>query len=107
MKRLVNTIIQPIDKLPSSTLLIAATNHSSIINTALLRRFQLKLKFEKPNNKGLDKYYDSLLLEFPKEFRQIERSYSVYYAEAKDIAFRKVKNQIIDKEESIIDQNGK
>ena len=88
MKRLVNTIIQLIDQLPNSTLLIAATNHSSIIDTALLRRFQLKLKFEKPSSKELDRYYDFLLLEFPEEFRQIERSYSISYAEAKDIAFR-------------------
>ncbi len=100
MKRLVNTVIQLIDQLPSDTLLIAATNHSSIIDTALLRRFQLKLKFEAPNNKELDTYYDALLLQFPEEFRNVTRSYSISYAEAKDIAFRAVKNKVIEAEEA-------
>jgi len=100
MKRLVNTVIQLIDQLPSDTLLIAATNHSSIIDTALLRRFQLKLKFEAPNNKELDKYYDSLLMQFPEEFRNVARSYSISYAEAKDITLRAVKNKIIEIEEA-------
>ncbi|QXP68487.1 AAA family ATPase [Polaribacter sp. AHE13PA] len=110
MKRLVNTVIQLIDQLPNDTLLIAATNHSSIIDTALLRRFQLKLKFEAPNNKELDKYYDSLLMQFPEEFRNVTRNYSISYAEAKDITFRAVKNKIIEIEEAkeliIVRQNG-
>lgn len=100
MKRLVNTVIQLIDELPNETLLIAATNHSKVIDTALLRRFQLKLKFELPNDSQLDEYYDSLLMRFPKEFRQINRKYNISYAEAKDITFRAVKNQIIESEES-------
>ncbi|MDO7138900.1 MULTISPECIES: AAA family ATPase [Flavobacteriaceae] len=110
MKRLVNTVIQLIDQLPNDTLLIAATNHSSIIDTALLRRFQLKLKFEAPNNKELDKYYDSLLMQFPEEFRNVTRNYSISYAEAKDITFRAVKNKVIEIEEAkeliIVRQNG-
>ena len=99
MKRLVNTVIQLIDQLPNDTLLIAATNNSEIIDTALLRRFQLKLKFEKPSDSQLDIYYDSLLNQFPKEFRNIERIYNLSYAEAKDIAFRSIKNSIIRAEE--------
>ena len=75
MKRLVNVVIQLIDQLPNNTLLIAATNYSSSIDTAILRRFQLKLKFEAPGNAELDNYYDTLLLQFPQEFRNIERSY--------------------------------
>ena len=100
MKRLVNTVIQLIDQLPNDTLLIAATNHSSIIDTALLRRFQLKLKFEAPSNTELDAYYNALLLQFPEEFRNVERSYSISYAEAKDITFHAVKNKIIEMEEA-------
>lgn len=100
MKRLVNTVIQLIDQLPNDTLLIAATNHSSSIDIALLRRFQLKLKFEAPSNNELDNYYNSLLMQFPKEFTNIERSYSISYAEAKDLTFRAVKNKIIEIEEA-------
>ncbi|WP_435262741.1 AAA family ATPase [Tenacibaculum sp. nBUS_03] len=100
MKRIVNTLIQQIDQLPNETLLIAATNHSSIIDTALLRRFQLRLKFEKPSKNDLDIYYDSLLLKFPEKYRNFERSYSISYAEARDITFRNIKNRIIEEEEA-------
>ncbi|WP_299103854.1 ATP-binding protein [uncultured Tenacibaculum sp.] len=99
MKRLVNTIIQLIDFLPNNILLIAATNYSSTIDSALLRRFQLKLKFEAPNKSDLDKYYQQLLQEFPDEFRNIKRVYDISYAETKDIVHRDVKNKIIEKEE--------
>lgn len=100
MKRLVNTVIQLIDELPNETLLIAATNHSKVIDTALLRRFQLKLKFELPTEVQLNIYYDSLLKKFPEQFRNVERVYQISYAEAKDITFRAIKNAIIAAEEA-------
>lgn len=100
MKRLVNTVIQLIDELPNDTLLVAATNHSEVIDIALLRRFQLKLKYELPTEKQLDVYYESLLIQFPAEFRKVARVYNISYAEAKDIAFRAIKNAIIASEEA-------
>jgi SpoVK/Ycf46/Vps4 family AAA+-type ATPase len=100
MKRIVNTVIQLIDQLSNTTLLIAATNNSNSIDTALLRRFQLKLQFEKPSDSQLDLYYDSLLEQYPKDFGGIERQYKLSYAEAKDIAFRAIKNNIIKIEEA-------
>lgn len=95
MKRLVNALIQQIDHLPEHTLLIGATNHIHIIDTALLRRFQIKLNYELPTREGLDAYYDSLLSRFPKEINNIERHYGISYAEAKDIANQQVKANII------------
>ena len=100
MTRLVNTVIQLIDQLSIHTLLIAATNHSQVIDTALLRRFQLKLHFEKPTSSQLDVYYDALLAEYPKEFTSINRVYDISYAEAKDITLRAVKNNIINTAEN-------
>lgn len=97
MKRLVNSIIQLIDELPSDALLIAATNHSAAIDTAILRRFQLKLRFDAPDTKNLDDYYDSLLKRFPEEFRKIDRKYNISYAEAKDLTFKQVKAKLIEK----------
>ncbi|WP_452601338.1 AAA family ATPase [Pontimicrobium sp. MEBiC06410] len=100
MKRLVNAIIQLIDYLPDTSLLIAATNHSRVIDTALLRRFQLKLKFELPSNNELDHFYDTLLAQYPKEFRNLNRIYKTSYAEAKDVVYRFVKQHIISAEEA-------
>lgn len=95
MKRLVNTLIQQIDNLSNTSLLICATNHIEIIDTALLRRFQMKLKYELPKSKELDDYYDSVLGSFPKNINQIKRIYDVSYAEAKDISYKQVKSNII------------
>lgn len=99
MKRLVNTIIQLMDYLPPDTLLIAATNHVDIIDKAILRRFQLKLKFELPTPDALDEYYTELLGRYPEAYRNIERKYNISYAEAKDVVHRLVKKQIIEWEE--------
>jgi SpoVK/Ycf46/Vps4 family AAA+-type ATPase len=99
MKRLVNTIIQLIDYLPKNVLLIAATNQFSIIDTALLRRFQLKLNFEAPTVEQLDKFYDSLLAKYPERFRTITRNYHISYAEAKDNLIHAVKMMVIAEQE--------
>ncbi len=95
MRRLVNTIIQLIDYLPTDSLLICATNFYNTIDTALLRRFQIKLKFEMPNEKELDIYYDKLLTVFPVHLHDIPRNYDISYAEAKDYIQKIMKRQII------------
>ncbi|ASE61715.1 DUF815 domain-containing protein [Chryseobacterium indologenes] len=91
MRRLVNTLIQLIDYYPENALLLCATNHAEIIDTALLRRFQLKIKYEMPSAEFLDSFYDQLLDRFPEELKNIERKYAVSFAEAKDHALTAVK----------------
>ena len=71
MKRLVNALIQQIDYLSDNTLLICATNHINIIDTALLRRFQIKLNYELPTPDSLDIYYDSILSKFPAKYSAV------------------------------------
>ncbi|GJQ03688.1 AAA family ATPase [Capnocytophaga canimorsus] len=96
MRRLVNTIIQLFDYFPKQSLLICATNHIDFIDFALLRRFQLKLKFEMPTPHQLDIYYDQILTPFPEKYRKVARKYDVSYAEVKDYVHTQVKRQIID-----------
>jgi len=48
MKRVVNTILQLFDYLPQNSIVIAATNQVDMIDDALMRRFDLNLKFELP-----------------------------------------------------------
>ena len=95
MRRLVNTIIQLIDYFPADSLLICATNHYHSIDTALLRRFQIRLKFEMPDENQLDLYYDKLLERFPSHLQDIPRNYNISYAEAKDYIHTLMKKQII------------
>ncbi|MEG2101363.1 MAG: ATP-binding protein [Flavobacterium sp.] len=95
MRRLVNTIIQLIDYFPTDSLLICATNFYNSIDSALLRRFQIKLKFEMPSKNELNMYYDKILDVFPAHLQDISRKYDISYAEAKDYVHTAMKRQII------------
>ena len=96
MRRLVNTLIQLIDYFPENALLISATNHSEIIDAALLRRFQLHISFEKPSVEELNLYYDTILDAIPEHLKNFNRKYEISYAEAKDDAFTQVKSFLIE-----------
>lgn len=97
MRRLVNTLLQLIDYYPENALLICATNHPEIIDTALVRRFQMKINYILPSRDFLDEYYDHLLTKFPHELANIERRYEISFAEAKDYTFTVVKGKLIQK----------
>lgn len=106
MRRLVNTLIQLIDYFPNNALLLCATNHPEIIDTALLRRFQLRVQFEMPVKEVLDSYYSHLLSRFPKEMQGIERKYDISFAEAADHTFTLVKSELIKQLEEKQPNNG-
>lgn len=95
MRRLVNTLIQLIDYFPEKALLICATNHFDIIDQALLRRFQLRVKFELPSDEELEKYYNTLLSRFPENLKDVNRKFGVSFAEAKDDVFTQIKAKIL------------
>lgn len=100
MRRLVNTLIQLIDYYPEDALLLCATNHPEIIDTALIRRFQLKINYKMPSKDFLDTFYDNLLSKFPEDLRNLERKYGISFAEAKDHTFTVVKGNLIKKLEA-------
>lgn len=100
LRRLVNSIIQLIDYYPKNALLICATNHVELIDKALLRRFQLRINFEMPNQQVLDRYYDSILADFPENLKKINRKFAISFAEAKDDALTQVKELLIDELEN-------
>lgn len=107
MRRLVNTLIQLIDYYPENALLICATNHPEIIDTALLRRFQLTINYDMPSEEYLDLFYDTILTKFPEDLKHIVRKYNISFAEAKDYAFTVVKGNLIKKLEGEKIQNFK
>lgn len=97
MRRLVNSIIQQIDYLPADVLLICATNHVNIIDSALIRRFQIRIQYEMPDQAALNAYYDALLARFPDELHPKTRRYGISFAEAKDSLYAIVKSNLIKK----------
>ena len=54
MKRVVNTILQLFDYLPQTSIVIAATNQKSMLDDALLRRFDLNIQFGLPNQSQIE-----------------------------------------------------
>ncbi|HEY8903870.1 MAG TPA: ATP-binding protein [Chthoniobacterales bacterium] len=48
LKRLVTVLLQEIDEWPATGLLIAATNHPTLLDPAVWRRFDLRLEFPMP-----------------------------------------------------------
>ncbi len=95
MRRLVNSLIQQMDYLPNTVVLLAATNHLDVIDDALLRRFQIRMQFDLPTRDALDEYYDTLLASFPEKLQSVPRTYDISYAEAKDSILTAVKFLLI------------
>jgi SpoVK/Ycf46/Vps4 family AAA+-type ATPase len=51
LKRLVTVLLQEIDAWPSGGLLIAATNHSNLLDPAVWRRFEMVVDFPRPQER--------------------------------------------------------
>lgn len=100
MRRLVNSLIQEIDYLSTDSLLICATNFYEMLDPAILRRFQLKIRYNLPSAEDLDAYYDKLLAPFPAHLQDIDRQYGISYAEVKDYIHTTMKKRIIAELES-------
>lgn len=64
LKRLVTVLLQEIDDWPSSGLLIAATNHSSLLDPAIWRRFEVILEFKLPKANEIEMLVNTLLKNF-------------------------------------------
>lgn len=56
LKRLVTVLLQAIDDWPSTSLLIAATNHGELLDPAIWRRFDTEIIFEMPSTDMIGKY---------------------------------------------------
>jgi len=54
IKRVVSSLLLQIDALPSYVVIIAATNHDNLLDTAVWRRFQLKMELFKPTVNDLE-----------------------------------------------------
>jgi SpoVK/Ycf46/Vps4 family AAA+-type ATPase len=58
IKRVVTSLILHMDNLPSSVIFIAATNHESILDSALWRRFHYTIKLVYPNENSIKLWLD-------------------------------------------------
>lgn len=57
IKRVVSSLLMQIDYLPSHVIVMAATNHSELLDRAVWRRFQLRLEVPQPTRKGIEEWF--------------------------------------------------
>ena len=58
IKRVVTSLLMNVDELPSYAIVVAATNHSELLDRAVWRRFQLRLSLPAPTEKQLIRYFE-------------------------------------------------
>lgn len=58
LKRVVNSLLQNVDAMSGDSLLVAATNHDALLDSAVWRRFEYKLKVEMPDHQAILKMID-------------------------------------------------
>ena len=71
IKRVVTSLLMNIDELPSYAVVIAATNHSELLDRAVWRRFQLRLRLPAPGEQELTKYFNRFLASFDRPFGKL------------------------------------
>lgn len=57
IKRVVSSLLLQIDALPSYVIVIAATNHDTLLDKAAWRRFQIKIELPMPTRASLEKWF--------------------------------------------------
>lgn len=61
IKRLVSTLLLQMDRLPVHTVFVAATNHASLLDTAVWRRFDMTFEIQSPSIEDARKYWNILM----------------------------------------------
>ena len=61
IKRLVSTLLLQMDRLPSHTIFVAATNHANLLDSAVWRRFDLTFEIQSPSIEDARKYWNILM----------------------------------------------
>jgi SpoVK/Ycf46/Vps4 family AAA+-type ATPase len=57
IKRVVSSLLVQMDRLPSHTIVVCATNHPELLDRAVWRRFELKLEINPPDHTQLVKWF--------------------------------------------------
>jgi len=60
IKRVVNSLLMQIDDLPSTVLVVVASNHSELLDRAVWRRFEVKLELSWPDTKAIKDWFERL-----------------------------------------------
>jgi SpoVK/Ycf46/Vps4 family AAA+-type ATPase len=106
LKRVVNSFLQMLDSFRGETLLIAATNHQGLLDSALWRRFDEIVYFDKPNPKAIEEVLRRNMrqigLEVQVNLSNISKTLKgMSHADAEQIALQAVKATVISNKKAV------
>jgi AAA+ superfamily predicted ATPase len=101
IKRVLNSFLLEIDRLPSYVILIAATNHSDLLDRAVWRRFQIRATLPFPTKKQIGQWFDLLARRFPQlVISNLRSSHArlagASYSELHDLALEVMRRCVLD-----------
>lgn len=101
IKRVVSSLLMHIDSLPSYVIVIAATNHESLLDKAAWRRFQIRLEIPKPSRVDLEYFFKMFEKERAFNFgiqlsTLTKKITGVSYAEAEEVALTIYRQYVLD-----------
>jgi SpoVK/Ycf46/Vps4 family AAA+-type ATPase len=107
IKRVVTSLLMQIDDLPSYTIVVAATNHAELLDRAVWRRFQLRLKLPAPTIKELTSYFEKFLATLEEKPRIpagtiVKRLGRISYAEAEQFILDVRRRWILSMKEEVL-----
>jgi SpoVK/Ycf46/Vps4 family AAA+-type ATPase len=103
IKRVLNSLLLEVDRLPSYVILIAATNHPELLDRAVWRRFQIRTMLPLPNRDQIARWFELLALRYPQlNISKAKRSFSHLmgssYSELHDLAQDVLRRCVLDGE---------
>ncbi|MDN3412948.1 MULTISPECIES: ATP-binding protein [unclassified Pseudoalteromonas] len=107
LKRVVVSLLQNIDALPKDTLIIAATNHEQLLDPAVWRRFELRVRLNPPTSIAREKIFRSELSKFaPAKFQKaVEHSNGLSGALISQICTAAKRKAILNDEKQVSEQD--
>lgn len=65
IKRLVSSLLMQMDRLPSHTVVVCATNHPEMLDRAVWRRFEMRLNIDPPSKAQLETWFETFARTLP------------------------------------------
>ena len=109
LKRVVNSLLQNIDKFNSNSILIAATNHEKLLDPAVWRRFSTIIEIPKPSKAEIELLLNNNLKIIKTNFLKDKKKTEVIVellvgfspAEIKSLCINSIKQSILKEEKSV------
>lgn len=79
MKRLVSNLLLKIDSLPSNVVVVAATNHEDMLDSAAWRRFEIKLTLGPPGQSEVRKWVENFSIKSGFDFYSYQSKISAVF----------------------------